>query len=233
MPISNIIFYAFLGGVLPAVVWLLFWLKEDSRHPESPYLISKTFLAGMFVVVLVLPFQSIADHLFPGVSTTTLILWAALEEGFKLLAAYFIAIRTRDDDEPVDAMIYMITVALGFVALENTLFLINPLLQQDIASALVEGGMRFVGSSLLHVVSSSIIGAAFALTFYKRTRVRALWISFSFILAVLVHTIFNILIYHKNNSETLMTFGAVWVGVIILLLLFEKVKTLQHKTLDI
>lgn len=225
--------YAFLGGTLPAIIWLLFWLKEDARHPESPFLISKTFLAGMVMVILVIPFQKIVDNLFPGTTSTTFLLWAILEEGFKFAAAYFIAIRTRDDNEPIDPIIYMITAALGFVALENALFIFNPLLMKDISGAVVEGGFRFIGSSLLHVVSSATIGTAYAFSFYKKTRTKAFWVSLSFILAVFIHTAFNILISQQNNSETFLTFGAVWVGVAMLLLIFEKIKTLRHKRLEI
>ena len=231
----NTIFYALLGGILPAIVWLLFWLKEDSRHPESPFLITKTFLVGMGAVVLVLPLEKIVNDQFPGMSSTAFFLWAILEEGFKFAVAYFIAIRTRDDDEPIDSVIYMITVALGFAALENTFFIINPLLQKEIVIGAVvsAGSVRFIGATLLHVVSSSTIGLALALTFFKSTRSKVFWVGLSFILAVVFHTAFNLFIFRQNTSEVFLTYGIVWIAVILLLLFFERIKALRPKRIDI
>jgi len=225
MTTSNAIITALAIGILPAIIWLLFWLKEDSKHPESPFLISKAFLCGMLVVVLVIPFQKVVDDIFPGMSPTAFLLWAILEEGFKFAMAYFIAIRVRDDDEPIDAMIYMIAVALGFVALENTFFLFHPLLQRDIVVAVSLDNLRFIGASLLHVVSSATIGLALSLSFYKKTSVRVVWTTLAFIIAVLIHSAFNIFILNRVGLESFIIFGSVWFGAALILLAFEKAKT--------
>ena len=47
--------YAFLGGLLPSLIWLYFLLKEDSRCPEPRTLIALTFVAGMVAVPFALP----------------------------------------------------------------------------------------------------------------------------------------------------------------------------------
>ncbi len=221
------IFFALLGGILPAIIWLLFWLEEDINHPESPFAITKTFVAGMCVVILVLPLQRLVNKTFPGMSPTAFALWALIEEGFKFAAAYFIVIRTREDDEPIDTMIYMITVALGFSALENALFIFNPLFVKNSLEALSTGSFRFIGASLLHVISSATIGIAMALSFYKKTSIRVFWGTLAFVLAVVIHTFFNIYMYQNVNSSTFKTFASVWIGVALLLLFFEKVKALR------
>src|SRR3989338_8162046 len=161
------IFYAVLGGILPALLWLSFWLREDRKHPEPKGLIGKTFLFGMLAVIVVLPFQKGVDAVFPDLMLPAIFLWAVLEECFKFGAGYFGGIHSVEDNEPVDPMIYMITAALGFVALENTLFIIGPLLGDDILKGVITGNLRFIGASLLHVVSSGIIGFALSLSFYK------------------------------------------------------------------
>ena len=223
----SVIFYALLGGVLPALVWLFFWLKEDSLHPEPMWMIFKTFVAGGLAVILVIPFQKEVDNLFPGSGPTAFILWAILEEGFKFAAAYLVAIRCLDDDEPIDAMMYMIAAALGFVAIENALFIFNPLLQKDILGGVLTGNLRFIGASLLHTVSSSTIGSALALTYFKPRLQRILWVLLAFCIAVPIHTAFNLYIINQNNLGTFLTFGTVWAGIAILMIIFEKVKTLE------
>ena len=234
----NTIFYALIGGVLPAVVWLMFWLREDSKHPESPYLITKTFLFGMLAVLLVLPLEKLVNDHFPGMSPRAFFLWSLIEETFKFGVAYLIAIRTRDDDEPIDPIIYMITAALGFAALENALFIINPLLnntilQKEIAGAFYAGSFRFIGATLLHVVSSATIGIGFALTFFKSKGIKILWVTLAFVVAVVFHTAFNIFIFRLDASGRFITFSTVWGAVAILLLFFERVKALRPNRIKI
>ncbi len=218
--------FALLGGILPALLWLFFWLREDSLHPEPLWLIFKTFIGGSIAVILVLPFQKGVDMLFPGSGMVAFGLWAILEESFKFFAAYFIAIKTLDDNEPLDAMMYMIAAALGFVALENALFIFNPLLQEDILGGVLTGNLRFIGASLLHIVSSSTIGTALALNYYKPRKERVFWGLVAFCIAVPIHTAFNLFIINQNNLGTFLTFATVWAGITILMIIFEKVKSM-------
>ena len=75
----TIILFALLGGVIPTLLWLWFWLREDRAHPEPLGLLFLTFLAGAFTVPVVLPIENaIYDAIFLGV-VTTLILTAFAE----------------------------------------------------------------------------------------------------------------------------------------------------------
>ncbi len=222
---SNLL-YAFLGGLLPAILWLVFWLREDAKRPEPRGRIVETFFAGMLAVVLVLPFQRFVSENFPGLGFVPFLLWASIEEIFKFLAAYVTALRTRDDDEPLDPLIYMITAALGFVALENTLFILNPLLEQNATVALLTGGTRFLGASLLHIIASGVVGVMMALAFFKTKMTQVRYVFTGIVLAIAVHTAFNLFVL-KNSGESLLgIFGFVWAGVALLLLFFEKIKTI-------
>jgi protease PrsW len=226
---ADIIIYASLGGILPALLWLWYWLREDRKHPEPKRLIAKTFLFGMIAVIMVLPFQKGADMFFPGMGIIAILLWATFEELFKLIAGWFGGIRSREDDEPIDPMIYMVTAALGFVALENTLFILGPLMGQDIPRGIVTANLRFIGASLLHVVASGIIGFAFAQTFYSRRWERRTTLGFAFVLAVIFHAIFNLLIINFGDIGMLLAFMAVWSGVVFLLWSFEKAKRIARR----
>ncbi len=226
---ADVIFYALLSGILPALIWLAFWLHEDYKHPEPRGLILKTFLLGMLAVIFVLPFQKGVDLFFPGMTFAAILLWVILEEFFKLGAAYLGGLKSVDDNEPIDPIIYMITAALGFVALENALFIFGPMLVgENITNHIISGNLRFIGASLLHIVSSGIIGTALAFSFYKSNRKRITLALFAIILAVLFHASFNLAIIHWGNSGAVTAFGLVWVGVILLLLAFEKAKTIAR-----
>jgi len=226
---TNIIFYALLGGILPALIWLAFWLREDYKHPEPRGLILRTFLLGMGAVILVLPFQKAIDALLPGMAFAAILFWVIFEEVFKFGGAYIGGLKSIEDNEPVDPIIYMITAALGFVALENALFILGPLLiGEELTRSVIAGNLRFIGASLLHVVSSGIVGVALAFSFYKSRRRRITIAVLALILAIAFHTGFNLAIVHWNNSGALLAFGLVWIGVILLLLAFEKAKTIAR-----
>lgn len=218
--------YAVLGGLLPALAWLWFWLREDKLHPEPRSRIALCFLGGMAAIFIVYPLQK-ASYSGLGLSTYTLTIWAAIEELAKYLVAGIIAFRSKDFDEPVDALIYMITAALGFSALENVLFIMNPLVDGNLAQGFITGNARFMGASLLHVVSSSAIGFAFGIGFYlsrfKKTLLRIAGV----LIAIVLHTTFNFFIIGSNGSKTFLVFGFVWAIAIIVLLLFEKIKKLK------
>lgn len=229
---THIILYAFVGGILPALLWLVFWLEEDKKRPEPRGRLLITFVLGMLATAAVLPFEKVAGNIWPGFTVSTFVAWAAIEEFFKFLAAYIGALRSKEDDEPIDPIIYMIVAALGFVALENTLFIVGPLIQPGLIpqSAIVEsittGQLRFIGASLLHIAASSTIGASLAFTFYKKRSTKRLSLVFGFMLAVFFHTAFNLFIFHGSEFGTLLTFATVWAGIAILFWIFERVKSI-------
>lgn len=222
--------YALLGGILPALVWLAFWLREDYKNPEPKKLIVETFLLGMCAVIIVLMLQKWVDIIFPGMTLVAIILWVIIEEVFKFVAAFWGGLRSVEDNEPVDPIIYMITAALGFVALENTLFIFGPLIGQDVTTGVITGNLRFIGASLLHVVSSGIVGVSLAFSFYKSKRRQVVMLVFALILAIVFHSGFNLAILHWNNAGAMLAFSMVWIGVILLLLAFEKAKTVAPRT---
>ena len=220
--------YALLSGIFPALVWLVFWLREDKKNPEPKKLILRTFLFGMGAVMIVLFFQKWVDTLFPGTTLLAVILWVVLEETFKFVAAFLGGLKSTEDNEPIDPIIYMITAALGFVALENALFIVGPLIGKDIITSVITGNLRFIGASLLHVVSSGIIGVSLAFSFLKPRGQRVIFDILALILAIILHSGFNLAIIHWDNDGAMFAFGLVWIGVILLLLAFEKAKTIAR-----
>ncbi len=216
---------AFLAGLLPALIWLFYWLLEDKLEPEPKLLLFVTFIGGMLAVLLVLPLEQYASTIFTG--TALIIIWAALEELCKFGAAYFIALRTKVFDEPIDAVIYMVTVALGFSALENALFIFDPIKNGLVAHSIAIGDLRFMGAMLLHILASAIIGIMMAFTFYKPAPTRRFFTFIGVILAVALHTLFNFFILKSDGSTTFFVFLSVWSGIILLLLLTERIKYLK------
>ncbi len=219
--------YAFLIGFVPILIWVAFWLFQDRKHPEPRSLILRAFAAGMLCVAVVIPLQQAVNNLLP-IGFVLIFLWAALEEVLKLVIAWLVVLRNRAVDEPVDVVIYLITVALGFAALENTLFLITPLANGELEHGLITGNLRFIGATLIHVLSTATIGVFLAFSFFKNNLAKVAYGSVGVILAVLLHTLFNFSIINTNADWLLTIFAGVWVGVTFLLLVLEKVKLLKR-----
>lgn len=227
-------FYALIGGLFPALVWLWFWMHEGHEHHEPKGTIWLTFILGMCAVFLVYPFQQLG-MVWSGAqdgSLTLIIIWAAIEEVAKFAVAYFIALRFKETvyDEPIDAFVYLVTAALGFSAMENTFFLLGPLLQGQALVTIVTDNMRFMGANLLHVASSGILSVFLALAYFKKRWVAVLYTCAGLFVAVLLHAVFNFLIIvitEVEKEKIFIAFSFVWITIIILILALERVKTIK------
>ena len=220
--------YAFFGGLLPSFIWLYFLLKEDARHPEPRSMITLAFIVGMLAVPLALPLEQYAKLSFHD-DISMLTAWALIEEVLKYaVAATFILWRPVVDEAP-DYVIYMLTVALGFAAAENMLFLLAPISDGQLASSIFTGDLRFIGSTLLHVVASAVIGFALAFSSQSPPATRILAGAGGLILAITLHTVFNALIITRGASTTLAAVFLVWIVAVVFFAAFEVLKYFQYR----
>ena len=222
----SVFLIAFLGGLIPALFWLWFWLREDKARPEPRLLIFSSFVAGMLVVPLVLPLQQFAVERFVG--DNLIFVWVVIEEVLKYSAALLVVLWNKEVDEPIDCIICMITIALGFSAVENALFLFAPLTHGDTINSLLTSNFRFLGATLLHILASGTVGVAMALSFYKRDITRIIYATVGLCIAIVLHALFNFFIMRASGGSILSVFFFVWIGIIVLFFLFEKVKFLER-----
>lgn len=228
MNLTNIA-YVLLAGLLPALLWLWFWIKEDNLHPEPKSLIAISFIAGCMSVLLAVVLEGFAKEIINDQDYRYLA-WATIEEFVKFLAVAIIALRSKYLDEPIDAMIYCITVALGFAAVENGLFIFKSLDTNGVVDSIVTGNFRFIGATLVHIVSSASIGFMIGLSFYKGAFMKVISVIIGIILASTLHTSFNLAIINTTDTSALKVFGWVWCAVVILIILFEEIKEIRPKT---
>ena len=228
---SQIALYALLGGIIPALIWLRFWLREDSDHPEPKGRIIYTFLAGALVIIPVFFIQRHISTVFntDNGSLFPVFLWAMTEEVFKYLAAYWTALRTRFFDEPIDAVVYTTTAALGFSAFENVLYVLQKLISKGTLEGVVTGNFRFIGATLLHITASALVGSLIAFAFYKSRSAKKAYTAIGLVLAAALHTAFNFFIIANESKYALIVFTSIWVAIILLILLIERIKFIKKK----
>ncbi len=224
-PITILI--ALIGGTIPSFVWLWYWVKEDDIKKPPLGLIALTFITGMLMVMVVIPIQKFFST--QSINQTELIvIWAACEELLKFIAFAIIALRSSYCEEPIDYPIYCMTAALGFAALENTLFILKPVGLQDATVTLLTTNLRFLGSTLLHSISTGFIGLMMGLAFFQTRFFKTGSIILGFILAIGLHSIFNFFIMKNNGENFLQVFAFLWVVSIISILVFEKVRRMSQ-----
>lgn len=214
---------ALIFGLVPSILWLFFWLREDNHHPEPRGLLVITFIAGMLTVIVVLPIQKlIASAVNDPIVRTTL--WAASEEILKYLAFAAVIFRSQFLDEPVDYPIYLMAAALGFAALENTFFLVHPLSTNEVTVSFLTGNLRYLGATLLHSVTSGFLGICMGLAYFKVSSIRKTYWLLGLLGAICLHAVFNFFIIEKSQENLFQIFGFLWVTAIIIMLLFEKLR---------
>lgn len=172
-------------GLIAPLFWLGFFLFEDREHPEPKFMIILVFLGGILAALLSLSPEIYLDAQFPQTGfpyqSKLLIPFAFIEEFIKFAIVYLIIKYSKYFDEKVDAMIYMITAALGFAAIENVFNLFNILELHEVIQTTV---VRGIGATLLHAISSGLL--AF---YWMRGR-----LVLGLVNATLLHAFFNYLI---------------------------------------
>ena len=213
-------------GFVPVLIWLAFWLFQDWVHPEPNRRLVSTFIAGIFCVIAVLPLQQYFSARLE-FGPLLIFVWAGIEEVMKLIFAWAVVLRTRVLDEPIDFPVYLITIALGFAALENSLFLFSSSLAGDMIDSAITGNLRFIGATLIHVLSSAVLGGALAIAYYRSKTRLVVYGIIGVILATVLHAGFNLLILATGAETILTVFLGIWVGIVFVLLAFERIKLIR------
>lgn len=233
-----------LFGVLPSLVWLFYYLKKD-LHPEPKRMILKVFLYGVIITIPVffiqIGFFEILKQLqsfslftsFPII--IDILKWfvviALVEEVLKYLAVRVMVFNSYELDEPLDIMLYMVVVALGFAALENILYLFSPIdnlsFNTIITTTIAISFIRFIGATFLHTLCSALLGYFLIISFFnlkKRLVLTIIGIS----LATILHGLYNFSIITLKSPINFIIPTIIIIGLAIFIISkFDKMKNLK------
>lgn len=218
-----------LLGFLPSFAWLFFFLKEDI-HPEPKKMIAKVFIWGALITSVAILVQYLFRYLLGTIGIgqyqfVSFLLFGIIEEVLKFWAAYSVVKKSPFFDEPMDAMIYMITAALGFALVENVVVVSGIKIASEAIGVLI---FRFVGATLLHALSSAIVGYYWALSIIKKkTNNVSSMLFWGLIVASVLHGIFNYLIMMFREA---MIYPIIFLIIIALFVFwdFEKIKSKEN-----
>jgi RsiW-degrading membrane proteinase PrsW (M82 family) len=190
----------------PGLLWLWYFYRQDRYEPEPLKLVFKIFLAG---VVLVVPaglleqiwrsqlLTAIRDADWPTFLVMAFLVISLIEEGLKTLFLWWLVRNNQELDEPVDGIIYGITLGLGFASLENLLW----------AGVFGFGvaALRAVVTTLAHASFTGWVG--YYIARYKlKSRNQPLLLLNGFLLAFASHGLYDFLLFLRNPLSTLFAF---------------------------
>ena len=223
---QEFIIYAIVGSLLPTIFWLWFWSRRDRFCPEPKMHLFAAFVFGALAALFTLPAQSLVASVFGAATVTAMVLFVSVEEYIKYVCCWYSTINKNPYyNERIDPIIYLATTALGFSMLENVLYFLRYLNDFNLDIAAIEGGKRIIGATVLHMVTSSIIGLFIALVFYRTRRVRMLATGVGVIVAIAVHVGFNHLVTHTDQNMTLIAFAAAWFLFVLVLVSIELLRS--------
>ncbi len=224
-------------GILPSILWLLFYLRKDTR-PEPKDMILKVFFFGALatlpaIFLETIFFEGIKLLNLPSLTAFCLNIFlgvALIEECLKFSVIKLKVLNNPEFDEPIDAMIYMIIAALGFAAGENLLILFP--LQNPFLGELFEiSFLRFLGATFLHALCSATLGYYIGLSFFRKEKRKEL-ILIGLTTAVLLHGFYNFsIIKIEKGLNLLVSFGLLIITAVFISSAFKNLKGLfQTKT---
>lgn len=216
------IFYYIPFGLLPSVIWLLFYLRKD-HHPESNKMVLKIFFygglsAGLATIIEIGLFRAIKMAGWPNMAAVIVnafLAVALIEELLKYLVVQLAVLGHSEFDEPIDAALYMIIAALGFAAIENIIILFASSPKFYLLETFSFSVFRFVSATFLHALCSGMLGYFLAMSL-RDSKKRFLLLSLGLALATLLHGAYNFSIISIEGSQRFI----IPIVIIIILALF-------------
>jgi RsiW-degrading membrane proteinase PrsW (M82 family) len=144
-------------AIVPALLLVWYYYKQDKQKPEPKGLIIKTFLLGIVVTlpiiiveIIVIGFEGFFGWfplLYPFFKA--FIVAALCEEAFKLLIVKTYVYNKVDFDEMMDGIVYTVIASLGFACMENILYVMDGGIPVAILRAFTAVPMHALASGMM------------------------------------------------------------------------------------
>jgi len=215
-------------AVLPAVLLIYYYCKQDKGRPEPKGLIINVFLLGVFSSFAVTILQNVVAKAnvvfnwspFFYYFFEAFIVAGLCEEYIKMQIVKNYAYTKSSFNEVMDGVVYTIVASMGFACMENILYVMNDTWQTAIA--------RGFTAVPLHAVSSGMMGyyigkAKFAKTPKEESFLiyKGLW------QAVVIHGLYDFLLFIAPIVGSTVTIVIVPLILLAFLRLKKKIQMLK------
>ncbi len=196
--------FCLVFGFVPGLLWLGYFYRKDFYEPEPKKLIALGYFLGMIITI---PIPYVYQLLDLGYMGNAVIMAPIVEELSKFLVLFLVFYKKKDFNEPLDGMIYAISIALGFASFENFGYMLKTYGTDAFTGTAI---IRAFFSVPMHALASSLFG--FALGVRKFNIETKHKLGYYILLAIAVHAGFNLLVSRSATVSYLLVifFGYVW-----------------------
>jgi RsiW-degrading membrane proteinase PrsW (M82 family) len=215
-----------LATILPSILIILFFVYSDKfKEPRGE--IIKVFIYGILITIPAYFLNTyISDFLYNNTRVSeglisSFLTAAPVEEGLKLSVLYYFVYKMKDFNEPIDGIVYGVTVSLGFATLEN-LYYVYLLADYFETTSMALAVIRSFSAVPAHAVFGIFMGYFFMkYSFIKKGDN----LFFAFIVPFVLHGCYNLF----TTSNFFVSLGLILISWIIALRLFSRLKKTQKR----
>ncbi|MCX7832621.1 MAG: PrsW family intramembrane metalloprotease [Ignavibacteria bacterium] len=221
------ILISLLAAAIPMLIYLsVIWLMDKNEREPFGLVLLNFFWGAFGAIFLTLLFnpllKSALDFIIPDISileskssdlTGAIIIAPILEEFTKGIFLFFFSFNKKFDGV-VDGLVYGAAIGLGFGMTENFLYFISA--KQQLFLLIV---IRTLFSALLHATSQATLGIFIGYSKFKPLPMKIILIPLGYILAVLIHFIWNFSV--SLTGYTLIGFTFMFLYIITTIIIFQ------------
>ena len=215
-----------LATILPSILIILFFVYSDKfKEPRGE--IIKVFIYGILITIPAYFLNTyISDFFYNNTRVSeglisSFLTAAPVEEGLKLSVLYYFVYKMKDFNEPIDGIVYGVTVSLGFATLEN-LYYVYLLADYFETTSMALAVIRSFSAVPAHAVFGVFMGYFFMkYAFIKKGDN----LFFAFVVPFVLHGCYNLF----TTSNFFVSLGLILISWIIALRLFSRLKKTQKR----
>lgn len=215
-----------LATILPSILIILFFVYSD-KFKEPRGQIIKVFVYGILITIPAYFLNTyISDFFYNNTRVSeglisSFLTAAPVEEGLKLSVLYYFVYKMKDFNEPIDGIVYGVTVSLGFATLEN-LYYVYLLADYFETTSMALAVIRSFSAVPAHAVFGIFMGYFFMkYSFIKKGDN----LFFAFVVPFVLHGCYNLF----TTSNFFVSLGLILISWIIALRLFSRLKKTQKR----
>tara|TARA_Y100000591_G_scaffold72393_1_gene60186 strand:- start:66 stop:749 length:684 start_codon:yes stop_codon:yes gene_type:complete len=212
-----------LVTILPSILIVLFFVKSD-KFKEPTKEIIKVFFLGIFITIPAYYLNTYLSEIWYSTNASeglisSFLTAAPVEEGLKLSILYFFVYRMKDFNEPIDGIVYGVTVSLGFATLEN-IYYVYLLADYFETTSMTLAILRSFSAIPAHAVFGIFMGYFFMKYVFIKKGDNLI---FAFLVPFVLHGCYNLF----TSSNFLVSLILILIAWIVALRMFSRLKKTQ------
>ena len=224
-----------LLSVLPSIILFIVIWRSDKIEKEPPKLLWKLFFFGFLTIISAIIIETVGGDVIFGFLDKSSILYqlienflivALAEEGGKYFVLKKVTWKHPAFNYTFDAVVYSVTVSLGFATPENILYLLDG----EISTAVARALLSVPGHVIYAIYMGYFFGLAKHAEAYNDLRLRDKYLKKAFFIPVLMHGFYD---FCLNPDEELFLLVFLVFEVIVTILAIRKIRKLSSFHVEI